>query len=947
MRDFEPGREDLIAEIRALRSEIQRLKRGQGESPSPGLGPDPPERLLSVNFPVGIAYTDSEQKYRFVNKTYEEWFGLSMDKIRCRPVREVIGDQAYQVVRGYMERALAGERVSYEARVPYAAGSERHIHGELVPDVDSTGTVLGYFLFIQDITARKTAEDEVGTLTENLERRVAERTAELRAEIEERARAEERLRESEERFRLAMEAADEGLWDWDIKTDRVYRSPAFYRMLGVDPDEFPEEFDAWSDRICEDHRDAVFAALNSYIAGASPEYSVEFRMNHASGRHVWILSRGKIVKRDPYGNPLRMIGTHLEITDRKTAEEALRQSERKYRSFVEQSLQGVVVAQDNPVRLRFVSGPMQVINGYTPEEMMSMGAEEVAQLIHPDDREKFFGNFRKRISGADLPPTHQYKTLHRNGETRWVEIFSSLIDYECEPAVQTVFVDVTDRKRIEEALRESEERFRAILDHAPVMINGFSPNGEMIVWNREMERIWGWTRAEAEFEDLLATAYPDPDEYARVQEYIAAADSEFREYRPLMKNGEQRTHLWAHIRLTDGSVISVGVDVTDRKKAEELVAVSAKLKAVAELSGGVAHNFNNLLQIVLGGAQLALTDLELGNVNQAKENLEQIIAGARFGAQTVKRLQDFAQVEKDRAGAFTKVFDLSETVTAAVEMSKPWWKTKPERDGVSVVLNRDLEAGCYVKGNENETFEVIVNLIKNAAEALPRGGEMTVRTAVEGDTVLLVVQDSGVGITEENLERVFEPFWTTKGPQGAGMGLAGAYGVIRGHGGEISVESRLGEGSLFTVRLPCSDEQPDGKHRAPRPAVDFRLNILVADDMPAVVKQLRGGLTAFGQTVLTAASGREALEIMRESHVDVVVCDLAMPEMNGRQVAEEIAALCEGRGIPKPVFILLTGWGGQVDEEPPSADSIIDFVLVKPVDVARLLHVIKDLTPNG
>jgi CheY-like chemotaxis protein len=175
------------------------------------------------------------------------------------------------------------------------------------------------------------------------------------------------------------------------------------------------------------------------------------------------------------------------------------------------------------------------------------------------------------------------------------------------------------------------------------------------------------------------------------------------------------------------------------------------------------------------------------------------------------------------------------------------------------------------------------------------------------------------------------------------MGLAGSYGIVQRHGGEISVASEPGNGTSFTIRLPLSVEQPEPDERPMHRPVSFRLNILVVDDMLAVVKHLHTGLTSYGQTVHSASSGPAALDIFRETPVDVVICDLAMPEMNGWQVGEELMNICAERGMDKPVFIMLTGWGGQIAEEEKIRRSGVDRILEKPLDIDELVHVIEEL----
>jgi len=246
-----------------------------------------------------------------------------------------------------------------------------------------------------------------------------------------------------------------------------------------------------------------------------------------------------------------------------------------------------------------------------------------------------------------------------------------------------------------------------------------------------------------------------------------------------------------------------------------------------------------------------------------------------------------------------------------------------------------------VDGKENEMFEVLVNLIKNAAEALLVGGEIRIKTFLQGDNVILQVIDTGAGVSRENLKRVFEPFWSTKGvATGTGMGLAVSHGIIVRHGGTISVESGQGKGTTFTVRLPLAEESAETAKTRGEKILQLRLNVLVIDDMIPIVMLIEKMLTKHGQTVFSATGGADALDTFRNNRVDLVICDLGMPGMNGWEVGKAIRTICQEKGIPKTPFILLTGWGGQALEEGKILESGVDAVVEKPLDHKKLMEVI-------
>lgn len=661
-----------------------------------------------------------------------------------------------------------------------------------------------------------------------------------------------------------------------------------------------------------------------------------------------------------------------DITDRKRAEAALLESEKRYRDLYSMvrlmcdNVPDLIWAKDMDGRFVFVNRAMcQKLlfadNTDEPIGKTDMFFAERERMRHPEDKDHHtFGEIcvdSDKIVKETRTQGRFEEFGNVGGKLLYLDVSKAPFWNEQGEMIGTVGCgkDVTKEMRLREqrrcaqiALEMSEERHRAVVENA---LEGIFvvQDGRCVFANRRALEGMEFSLEELGGRYFLDFVHPD-DRMMVAENYRRrlAGEEHTNEYevRVITKSGAA---VWTEVKVVDidwsgsSAVLAFASDISDRKKAEEIALAAERLKAIGELSAGVAHNFNNLLQIILGCSQLALTDLELGSLWQARKNLEQIVESSKFGARTVKRLQDFARIRRGSLADRGQVFDAAGTVTEAIEMSKPWWKTRPEKDGIKIELNRYVRKGCFVKGNENELFEVFVNLIKNAAEALPDGGEIRVRTGLEDDWAVVTVTDNGVGISETNLTRVFEPFWTTKGYRGTGMGLAGSYGIIQHHNGEISVESTLGQGSSFTVRLPLTTERPKPNNSPHKEDPAFRLRILIADDIPAVVKQLENGLKSYGQTVYSASSGREAIDIFTGSPVDAIVCDLAMPEMNGRQVARTITEICDQKGIPKPFFILLTGWGGQLDDKAGMQADGIDVILEKPVDMPQLIEALETL----
>lgn len=543
-----------------------------------------------------------------------------------------------------------------------------------------------------------------------------------------------------------------------------------------------------------------------------------------------------------------------------------------------------------------------------------------------------------KAKGAEKKLEKAYAELERRVEERTRELLL---------ANEKLRREIDQRRQAEEALRQSEERFRALTETTSEWIWEMDTEGVLTYASPRITDLLGYQPAEVVGKrrfDLM----PAAEAYRVGAQYESSVRSQkpFKGLESVNKHKDGREIIlassgvpYADSRGTIRGYRGIDLDISDLKKAQELLVQSERLAAIAELATGVAHNFNNLLQIVVSGLQLVSLKVESGDLSAIPSTVENILESSRLASETVKWLQDFAQFQKEPMTEGGAVFSLSDTVARAVEVVKPWWKTGPEWEGVLIDLGTSLHPGCSINGMEGPIFEVVVNLLKNAAEALPRGGRIEVSTAVEQGVAVLRVGDNGVGIPRENLKRIFEPFFSTKGYKGTGMGLASAYGIVKRHGGDITVQSVHGQGTEFTVHLPLATKPPDMVRREAF-AFPWQLRILLIDDEALIAKALGLELTARGQTVFKARSGLEGLEIFEREPVDVVITDLGMPVINGWEVARRIAESCERRSVPKPLLLLLTGWGVRAAQDNRVAELGIDAVVPKPVTLQKLLKII-------
>ena len=384
------------------------------------------------------------------------------------------------------------------------------------------------------------------------------------------------------------------------------------------------------------------------------------------------------------------------------------------------------------------------------------------------------------------------------------------------------------------------------------------------------------------------------------------------------------------------SVLSAISDISELKDIEMRMVRNARLRALGEMSGGVAHDFNNVLGAILGRVQLLLKS----NPNpRFTDGLKIIETAALDGAETVKRIQDFTRT---RTGDKFVPVDINEIVKDAVSMTRGKWKEEADASGILIKMETDLQSLPGTLGNPGELREVLTNLIFNAVDALPNGGIIRISTQVEGDKILLIVKDNGGGMDENVLVKIFDPFFSTKGVKGTGLGLSVSYGIINRHSGEITVNSSPGKGASFIIRLPVVEvdapSEPE-KEEILTPSDSFR--VVVIDDEEALRNLLRDLLTLGGHQVWTAEDGNTGLELVAELNPDIVFTDLGMPAISGWEVVEGVKT-----SYPDTPVVMVTGWGEQIKKE-KIVKSGVDAIVAKPFKIEEIQKVIYELVIGG
>jgi signal transduction histidine kinase len=371
--------------------------------------------------------------------------------------------------------------------------------------------------------------------------------------------------------------------------------------------------------------------------------------------------------------------------------------------------------------------------------------------------------------------------------------------------------------------------------------------------------------------------------------------------------------------------------LTKLQETQQQVVQQERLHALGMMASGVAHDFNNALSVILGFGELVLQECRrIPGAEGVGGHAQTIVTAALDGADMVRRLREFYRPD---VGTGLKVqIDLKALVEQAITLTQPRWKTQSLSLGRPIEMVTEFGEALPVKGDAAELREALTNLIFNATDAMPTGGRITFRTGQDGEHTMLEVSDTGTGMTEEVRRRCLEPFFSTKGKNGTGLGLAMVYGIVERHAGSLEIDSELGRGTTFRLRMPSQEADEEQTEPAIRD-LGRLLKVLLVDDQPVLCEIYTEYLKHDWHTVETANSGEEALEKFKAGAFDLVITDLSMAGRSGEQLAAEIREISPGTPI-----ILLTGYSGyEISEE---ATQNVSIVLTKPVSLTDLRQAI-------
>ncbi len=699
------------------------------------------------------------------------------------------------------------------------------------------------------------------------------------------------LHDALELFKLVEEATEDGIWDINLRTKRMYLSPRIATMIGRDPAELPPVTEGfpnslWNESMHPEDRERVLMAVNRMISGIADSMFEEFRVVLPSGEARWVQSRGRVVAKSPDGRPVRLCGVRTDITEHKRLREA-------YQNVLRTTRDGFVMyGQDG--RIVEVNDALCAMLGYSREELCRMGVRDLEAVEAANESE----HNTSRMLGYSSD-RFETKFLRKDGSPIELDVSTTALDSNRK--ICALARDVTERNAALRALRESEERQRELFEQARDMIFAHDLEGRFTSVNQYTALTLGYSKEELLGKHVSTLVAPEStDEASRMMlRRIAGEETPPYEITLLAKDGHRvRVEANARLVVRDGrpfAIEGIARDLTRRKQLEEQLLQARKMESVGRLAGGIAHDFNNLLTVISGYAELALKKAQTGG--PIASDISGVVEAARKATTLTRQLTAFSRKQPLQP----RELDLNQIIGDLERLLR-------RLIGEDILLEVSLDPAIGpVHADAGQLEQVLMNLAANARDAMSGGGRLRIEThevthdpaagsrfpdLPAGRFISMRVSDTGHGMDAETASHAFEPFYTTKDlGKGSGLGLATVYGIVRQCGGGIRVESAPEQGATFEVLLPCSKGLV---RRAHSPHVDPSAHgtetILLVEDQSEVRALSAEALRECGYHIFEASNGEEALRVFATipDRVDLLLTDIVMPGMDGRELASRL-----------------------------------------------------------
>ena len=789
-----------------------------------------------------------------------------------------------------------------------------------------------------DVSIDDRSDDEIGILGRTFNKMAME----LKASRQQLEKQVSELQESETLFRIATRVTRDSIWQMEWKDRRVTQSSNFWTRFGYATGEIKPGFDSWLEKIHPDDRTKIYASTQQSIASKSDKWEAEYRLRRADGTYADILDRCTILY-DESGEPYRWVGALSDISDQKRAQRALAEREASFRLLFVNNPHPMWVYDVDSLSFLEVNDAAISNYGYSKEEFLQMNLLNICPVGDAEKLEASIVERRKNSSSR----SGEWRHTRKDGSVFDVLVHSQDIEFLGRTACLVTAEDITMQKEAQEKLRESEVRFRSLIERSSEVTSIIDESGNFLYVSPSVS-LMGYTIDE--FEKLNAFSLLHPDDISRMVDGInlvlrQPVTEHLIEVRLKDKGGSWRSieatiFNQLHVPGVRGIVIN-SRDITVRKKLEAQFLRAQRLESIGTLAGGIAHDLNNILAPIMLSIDMMREILPDGAGRKMVDTLE---ISTRRGADLVRQVLSFARgVEGDHT--------LVQIRHLIREIERILTETFPRTIAVATDVSKNL---WTVAGDATQLHQVMMNLCVNARDAMPDGGKIEIKAenividrefllshpdGKTGPYVLLTISDTGSGIPKSHLDRIFEPFFTTKDAgKGTGLGLSTVLTIVKSHNGFINAYSEEGRGTAFKVYFPAHATQVINQPER----VDFSENlngsgelVMVVDDEAAIREFTKGALEAYGYKVISASDGTEALSKLASSRhrVSLVITDMMMPYLEGTATIRAIKTM-----HPEIKVIAVSGLNRK--ESSAELAGAISF-LQKPYTARKLLRAVR------
>jgi PAS domain S-box-containing protein len=761
--------------------------------------------------------------------------------------------------------------------------------------------------------------------------------------------------------RLLAENVRDVIWIFDLNLNHTFVTPSVQRLRGYTVEEALKQT---IDKILtpESYQKAKAILDREFKLELSgqrhgPEWSLttELEMNRKDGSTVWTEVTMNILY-DETGEPTGIIGVTRDITERKQTEKALTES-RNYLDKIINSVADPIFVKDRKHHWVLLNDSLCNFMGHDRNELIGKSDYD----FFPKSEVDIFWEKDEAVFNTGEENINEETFTDAMGVVHTIVTKKTLYtDNKGEMFIVGIIRDITERKEAEEIIRKSEERYRTMFEHTGNASVLFGDDTSLLLVNSNFEKLSGYSKKELEGK-MSWTDFVDKEDLERMRRYHEMRGNEqgsildSYEFRFINRNGEKKDIL-LNIALIPGTKERVGslIDITERKQVEEerrkleaQLTQAQKMESIGTLAGGIAHDFNNILSAIIGYTELAVDDIT--DPEKARNELKEVLKASDRAKDLVSQILTFSR----KTETTSSLIALRTIVKESLKMLRSVIPT-------TVVIRQDLADSGLVLSNPTQIHQIIMNLSTNAADAMEEaGGVMEVslkRVALDqnladdlnvtpGTYLRLKVSDTGHGIPPEVMERIFEPYFTTKElGRGTGLGLSVVHGIVKSHGGAIICRSVPKKGTTFEVYLPkIESEKKASRPSEQEPFPTGTERILFVDDEPILVELAEKMLSKLGYTVVTQSTSSEALELFQKGpdKYDLVITDMTMPVMTGDKMAQRIMEIRSD--IP---IILCSGYSNHISEEKAKKIGIREFV-IKPLEMNELAKAIRKALDGG